>query len=238
VTSVAPQEHAERTVVLMAAWNEHDSRARFGIARRLARSGIASLVLENPYYGIRRAPDTDGSPIATVADFFRMGMGAVAEGRGLLATIRSQGSVPGIAGYSMGGNMAALVSSTMPFDVATAPLAASYSPAPVFLDGALRGGIDWGALGGEEHAAPLLRTFLLEASVLDRPAPRHTAAAVLVAATADGYVPPEATMTLRNHWPGSQLRWVRGGHASLLWFHKAALSGAIIASFDRLDHIT
>jgi len=237
VTHVAPVTGTGRTVVLMAAWNEHDSRARFGIARRLARSGIGSLVLENPYYGIRRPPDTDGPPIATVADFFRMGMGAVIEGRGLLATIRSQGSIPGIAGYSMGGNVAALISSTMPFDVATAPLAASYSPAPVFLDGALRGGIDWNALGGEEFAEAPLRELLLRASVLDRPAPRHTAAAVLVAAASDGYVPPDATRTLHEHWPGSELRWVGGGHASLLWFHKGALAKAIVDAFDLLEGI-
>jgi len=234
VTRIAPEDGADRMVVLMAAWNEHDSRARFGIARRLARRGIGSLVLENPYYGIRRPDDLDGQPIRTVADFFRMGIGAVMEGRGLLATIRGAGCIPGVAGYSMGGNMSALVSSTMPYPVATAPLAASYSPSPVYLDGALRGGIAWEALGGESSAEPELRKALLSASVLDRPAPDHARHAVLVSARSDGYVPASTTKALHAHWPGSELRWISGGHATLLWFHKGALATAITDSFDRL----
>jgi len=234
VTRILPEGGADRMVVLMAAWNEHDSRARFGIARRLAQRGIGSLVLENPYYGIRRPADHDGQPIRTVADFFQMGIGAVTEGRGLLATVRNEGLTPGVAGYSMGGNIAALVSSTLPFPVATAPLAASYSPAPVYLDGALRGGIDWAALGGESSAAPRLREMLLRASVLDRPAPAHARHAVMVSARSDGYVPPAATRALHAHWPGSELRWVGGGHATLLWMHKGALATAIEDSFDRV----
>lgn len=238
VTRILPADGTDRMVVLMAAWNEHDSRARFGIARRLAQRGIASLVLENPYYGIRRPTDHDGQPIRTVADFFQMGIGAVTEGRGLLATVREEGLIPGVAGYSMGGNIAALVSSTMPFPVATTPLAASYSPAPVYLDGALRGGIDWPALGGEKTAEPMLRATLLRASVLDRPAPDHSRHAVLVSARSDGYVPPGATETLHAHWPGSELRWVRAGHATLLWMHKDALTTAIEDSFLRLTRAT
>ena len=234
VTRILPEGGTNRMVVLMAAWNEHDSRARFAIAARLAGKGIGSLVLENPYYGIRRPAHLDGQPIRTVSDFFRMGIGAVKEGRGLLATVRDAGQMPGVAGYSMGGNISALVSSTMPFPVATAPLAAAYSPSPVYLDGALRGGIAWEALGGESAAEPRLREALLSASVLDLPAPPHARYAVLVSATSDGYVPPAATEMLHAHWPGSELRWVGGGHASLLWFHKGTLASAIATSFDRL----
>ena len=231
VTRLLPGDGTDRIVVLMAAWNEHDSRARFGIARRLAQRGIGSLVLENPYYGIRRPTDHDGQPIRTVADFFQMGIGAVTEGRGLLATVQQEGFTPGVAGYSMGGNIAALISSTMPFPVATAPLAASYSPAPVYLEGALRGGIDWAALGGESSAEPRLRETLLRASVLDRPAPQHARHAIMVSARSDGYVPPAATQALHTQWPGSELRWIGGGHATLLWMHKGALASAIEDSF-------
>lgn len=234
VTRVMPDGDADRIVVLMAAWNEHDSRARFGIARRLAERGIGSLVLENPYYGIRRPDDHDGQPIRTVADFFRMGIGAVMEGRGLISAVRADGHIPGVAGYSMGGNISALVSATMPFPIATAPLAASYSPSPVYLDGALRGGIAWDALGDRSTAEPKLREALLTASVLDIPAPDHSRHAVLVSARSDGYVPASTTEALHAHWPGSELRWISGGHATLLWFHKGAFATAIADSFDRL----
>ena len=230
VTRVAPESPGDRVVVLMAAWNEHDSRGRFGMARRLAQRGITSLVLENPYYGIRRSGE--GQPIRTVADFARMGSGAVEEGRALLATIRAQGGTPGVSGYSMGGNVAALISATVPFPMATAPLAAAHSPAPVYLDGVLRGGIDWEALGGEEEAAPRLRAFMLRASVCTMDPVEHTRRAVIVAAASDGYVPREATEILHRHWPGSQVRWLRGGHASLFWLGKRLLVNAIVDAFD------
>lgn len=233
VTRVGPTGPGSRVVVLMAAWNEHDSRGRFGIARRLAQRGIISLVLENPYYGIRRTGE--GQPIRTVADFARMGAGAVEEGRALLATIRDDGDTPGISGYSMGGNIAALISATMPFPVATAPLAAAHSPAPVYLDGVLRGGVDWQALGGEETAAPKLRSFMLRASVCTVEPVEHTRHAILVAAADDRYVPRDATEILHHHWPGSELRWVPGGHASLFWFGKDVMADAIVDAFDRLE---
>jgi dienelactone hydrolase len=235
VIRVEPAGATARTVVLMAAWNEHDPRARLDIASLLADRGIASLILENPYYGERRPNDGDQQPIRTVSDFFQMGAGAVAEGRALLAMVRDQGRRPGIAGYSMGGNVTALVSALVPFAVATTPLAPSYSPAPVYLDGVLRGGIDWSALGGETRACRRLRALLLRASVLEVPAPPHARHAVLVAARRDGYVPPEATEALHHHWPGSELRWTPDGHATLLWFRKPVLATAISDSFARVQ---
>ena len=235
VVRIEPPRRADKTVVLMAAWNEHDPRARIDLATRLADHGIASLILENPFYGGRRPRDGVDQPIRTVSDFFQMGAGAVSEGRALLATLRDQEHQPGVAGYSMGGNVAALISALMPFPIATAPLAASYSPAPVYLDGALRGGIDWSALGGETRASGRLRSLLLRASVLDVPAPPHSRHAVLVAARRDGYVPPEATEALHLHWPGSELRWTAGGHATLLWYRKSTLAAAISDSFTKVE---
>ena len=235
VIRIEPPGTSPRSVVLMAAWNEHDPKERVRLAELLAERKVSSYILENPYYGERRPDDVNHQPIRTVSDFFRMGVGAVTEGRGLLATLRDGGREPGVAGYSMGGNVAALVSAMVSFPVATAPLAPSYSPAPVYLDGALRGGIDWTALGGKEAAEDRLRRLLRRASVLDLPAPPHTRHAVLVAARADAYVPSSATRALHAHWPGSELRWSRGGHATLIWWRKPALVDAIVDAFDRVE---
>ena len=232
VHRIEPAGDCDRIVVLMAAWNEHDPKARSSIAEILARRhGIGSWILVNPFYGTRRRGS--GQPIATVSDFFVMGAAAVAEGRALLATIAAAGRRAGVSGYSMGGNVSALVGATTPFPVAVAPLAASYSPAPVYLDGVLRGGIAWEALGGGSSAAGRLRDLMLEASVLRFEPEPHTAAAVMVAARSDGYVPVEATRTLHRHWPGSVLRVVPGGHATLVWFRKKLLAEAIAEAFRR-----
>ena len=198
---------------------------------KLAQRGIASVILENPFYGVRRPQHRD-QPIHTVADFVLMGDGAVGEARAMLATLQPKEEV-GIGGYSMGGNMTAIVSTTMPFPVATAALAASHSPGPVYLNGVLRNGIDWEALGGEAASRARLARLLYRASALLVEPPPHTSNAVIVAATRDGFVPARAATALHEHWPGSVLHWVDAGHATLLWWHKELLADAVAESFDR-----
>jgi pimeloyl-ACP methyl ester carboxylesterase len=135
----------------------------------------------------------------------------------------------------MGGNIAALVGALAPLPVAIAPLAASHSPGPVFTGAVLRGAVAWDALDGVEDPVAAVADLLGHVSVLRLPAPEHTATAVMVAARHDGFVPPEAARALHEHWPGSELRWSRAGHATLLWFGKPALARAVAAAFDRFE---
>lgn len=228
-----PERAADRLCVLLPAWNDHGWRGRRALIRLLAARGIAVLAPEIPFYGSRRTVPAPRQAIRTVGDFALMGFAAVEEARSLLAAYAPRRTV-GVSGYSMGGNLAALVSATVPFPVAAAPLAASYSPGPVYLDGVLRRAVSWPALGGRQ-AAPELRRVLGSASVLDlAPLPHHRAA-VLVAASADGFVPPAATRALAAHWAGSELRWVEAGHATLLLRHREALADGVVAAFDRLE---
>lgn len=232
VISVTPPDETRRIVLLMPAWNEHDPKVRVALAGHLARKGVRSIILESPYYGSRHPNPEGGQPIRTVSDFMIMGEAAVNEARGLLAWFYKKGWDVGVSGYSMGGNTAALVAATLPFPVAAAPLAASHSPGPVFLDGILREGIAWDALGGRSQEARL-RSTLGAVSVLNiKPAP-HTRHAVVVRASNDGYIPPSAVQALADHWPGCELRIVRGGHATAIWYRKDQLTDAIVDSFDR-----
>jgi pimeloyl-ACP methyl ester carboxylesterase len=217
----------------MPAWNEHDPKVRVAMSGHLARKGVRSIILENPYYGTRRPTSDNGQPIRTVSDFMVMGAAAVNEARGILMWFHNEGWDIGVSGYSMGGNTAAIVAATMPVPVAAAPLAASHSPGPVFLDGALREGIAWDALGGRSREGEL-RSTLGAISVLNVEPVPHTAHAVIVRASHDGYVPASAVEALAEHWPGSELRVVRGGHATAIWYRKDQLTDAIVDSFDRL----
>lgn len=233
VRLVEPAGGSERVCLLMAAWNDHTYATRQRLAGDLAERQIACLLLQQPFYGLRR-PDPDvHQPIRTVADFAAMGSAALEEGRALLAWLRDEGRSPGVSGYSMGGNMAALIAATVPFRIATAPLAASHSPSPVYLDGVLRAGIDWEALGGETASEDRLRRVMLQASVLRIEPPPHTRHAIIVAARRDAYVPRRAVIDLHDHWPGSELRWLPGGHATVLWFRRSALADAVADAFAR-----
>ncbi|MDJ0664971.1 MAG: alpha/beta hydrolase family protein [Acidimicrobiia bacterium] len=233
VRVVEPPHGTDRLCLLMAAWNDHGYRTRQQIADELLHHDIGSIILEIPYHGSRRVVSPDEQPIRTVADFARMGLGAVTEGRALLRHFGSDYKM-GVSGYSMGGNIGAAVGATAGFPVAMAPLAASHSPGPVFLDGAISNRIVWEALGGvnQEQA---LRDALSSVSVLELPVPEWAAAAVMMAGRSDGFVPRSAIEALHHHWPGSELRWCRGGHATVIWRRRKELAATIADSFARLE---
>ena len=58
---------------------------------------------------------------------------------------------------------------------------------------------------------------------------------MLVGATEDAYVSAQSVKELAAHWPGSEVRWVKGGHVSAFLLQQAAFRQAISDSIDRLD---
>jgi len=233
---ITPEPEPERICLLMAAWNEHGYAARTRLASLLAARGIATVILENPLSGHRRTDPDDDLPIGSVSDFAIMGRAAVVEGRALLAHFHRQGRHTGVGGFSMGGNIAAFIGATVGFPTAIAAVAASHSPGPPFLQGAISRAVDFEALGGDDpRTRQRLQDFLLSASVLDHDPPEHTRAAVLLAGTIDGFVPTSAVQALHRHWPGSRLDWVHAGHATLLWKNKDRMAAATLDAFDRVD---
>ena len=234
---VSPVPQPDRIVLLMAAFNDHGYGTRLGLARHLARVGIASVILENPLYGQRRV-NADKQTTRTVLDLLVMGKAATLEGVSVLDALRrSSDASLGVSGYSMGGNIAALVGSVNPFPVALAPLAPPHSPGPVFAQGVLSRTVNWVSLGGLDRRQDLGRV-LGSASALHFPAPPHSAYAVLAAPRGDGYIPRQTIKDLNQHWAGSELRWLPGGHASLWMFGKAQLAEAVKAAFVRLELAT
>lgn len=50
----------------------------------------------------------------------------------------------------------------------------------------------------------------------------------------DGYIPRHSVMELQKAWPGSEVRWVTGGHVSSFFLHNDAFRKAIVDGLDRL----
>jgi dienelactone hydrolase len=225
-------------VLLLASSGDQGYLARTSLARPLAARGIGALVLENAYYGARRPPGQDGYEVRTVCDLSLMGLATLKEAKALLALARREG-IPRmcVAGYSMGGNLTAVVAATVPFGVAAVPMAPSASPASVFTEGALRIWPDLPALavGGEdvEAARERLRAWLLRFDATRLPPPRAPHAAIVVGTRADGFVPPREMERIAAHWR-CELRWLDAGHASALLFHRAALRQAVVDAIGRL----
>ena len=226
----------ERVVVLHAAWNDEDYATRMRFARALLPLGVASILPHHPLYGDRRRAGTLDTPVPFVSDFCLMGRGAVLEGRSLVRWLVDSGYRVGVAGYSMGGNIAGFVGVLMDSPVAIAPLAASYAAGPPFMDGVLRHTVAWDALGGERpEVIDRLSRVVHAGSLLNHPPPPHAAAAVLLAGTRDGFIPTAAVLAIHRHWPGSEMDWVTAGHASMLLTKRDRMVSAIVRSFDRLD---
>ena len=216
--------------ILLPAWNDHGFEQRRTIASLLLEHGIGSLIFDVPLYGSRRVTNEREQAIRTVADFALMGFGGIRDALSLAQALQRP---HGFAGFSMGGNLAALAAAASPHPAAMAGLAASHSPGPVYLDGVLANAIVWDALGGRD-AEPRLREFLTTASALQyEPRPHHQSA-VLLAAEGDGFVPFAAARALADHW-SAEFRTLPGGHATALWRHRPAFARAIADAFRRLE---
>jgi surfactin synthase thioesterase subunit len=225
-----PSSGTAPLAILLPAWNDHGFEQRRTIASLLLEHGIGSLVFDVPLYGSRRVTDEREQAIRTVADFALMGFGGIRDALSLAEVLQRP---HGFAGFSMGGNLAALAAAASPHPAAMAGLAASHSPGPVYLDGVLANAIVWDALGGRA-AEPRLREFLTTASALQyEPRPHHRSA-VLLAAESDGFVPFAAARALADHW-SAEFRTLPGGHATALWRHRPAFARAIADAFRRLE---
>jgi pimeloyl-ACP methyl ester carboxylesterase len=223
-----------------ATGDEGFSRRRLALALPLLASGIGSLILENPYYGRRRPPDQHRKMLNRFSDLWAMGGAAVAEGRGLLAWLRQEGHTRlGVCGISMGGSMAAQVAALEPGPVAMVGCVTAHSASAVFTEGILSRYLAWdtleGQLDGQGGAVALMRELLAITDIRGLPPLKCPSAAFLVAAADDAYVPSASARLLHDHWPGSTLRWLRGGHVGAFLFHRPAFLVAIRDAFAALD---
>ncbi|XP_078579123.1 LOW QUALITY PROTEIN: protein ABHD18-like [Branchiostoma floridae x Branchiostoma japonicum] len=110
----------------------------------LKESGIASLLLENPYYGYRKPKDQLRSSLLNVSDIFVMGGALILESQVLLHWCERQGLGPlGLTGISMGGHMASLAASNWPKPIALVPCLSWSTASSVFTQGVLSRAIPW-----------------------------------------------------------------------------------------------
>lgn len=225
--------------VLLAATGESGFARRRSWARSLARHGIGSLMLENPFYGLRRPRTQHGTALRTVCDQFCMNLATLDESRALLRWLREQGHRRvGVSGYSQGGVLSAFAGATFDAPIAVIPRAAGSSAGSIFTSGAFSRALDWKHLARERGSLPAARRYLstcLEPVDARRlPAPRCPSAAIIVAAKHDAFVSASESHSLHRHWRGSQLRWLEGGHLSSALLRRRAQLRAIVDAFAQL----
>ncbi|MDR3747409.1 MAG: alpha/beta hydrolase family protein [Acidobacteriota bacterium] len=222
--------------VIPAASRDEGFRAREHIFGGLIARGLDLYFLENPFYGSRRV--VQGPSLISVSDHGLMAAGMVLEARALLEHMRPSYPKLVVAGYSMGGHMAAITAAVTPFPVGCAALATGASASSIYTRGLLSWSVDLEALGG----GPELRTAARErlhqlfevADVTRYPLPMRPDAAVIVGCKRDGYVLNSETERLHQYWKGSALRWIPAGHFSALMSSRRALCDCVAEAAEKL----
>jgi len=222
--------------VILAASRDEGYQVRERVFGLLVRRGIDLYFMENPFYGLRR---TRGGPsLITVSDHGLMVLGMVWEARALLEHLCDRYEKVAVAGYSMGGHMAAITAAVSPFPVACAAMAAGASASSVYTRGLLSWSVDFSRLGGgatqRAAAQARLQNLFSVADVTCFPSPMRADAAVIAGCKRDGYVLRSETERLHRHWPGSSLRWIPAGHFSALVSSRRALCDCVADAVAKL----
>jgi dienelactone hydrolase len=235
-----PEPGVRAVAVHLAASGDQGFAVRLRFAAPLLERGIGALVLENAFYGARRPANQPHHAVRCVSDLHLMGAATFQEGRALLRWLRDALRVEsvGVTGFSMGGQLAAMVGAAVPFPCAVVPIAATCSPDSVLRGGVLRHVAAWAALVGDGETVDMARealcTHLARFSVTTLPAPAYAGAAIVVGTSSDGVVPPSEMQRIAEHW-GCELRWLPAGHVSAVLRHQGAMRAAIADAFDRLE---
>jgi alpha/beta hydrolase family protein len=211
--------------VLLAGSHDEGYRIRERVFGSLVHRGVDLYLLQNPYYGVRRI--SGGVAAIKVSDQAMMAVGMVVEARALLGSLRSQYEKLCVAGYSMGGHMAAITAAVTGFPVACAALATGASASTIYTRGLMSWCVDFSGLARDpaqrSAAKERLHDFFNAADITNFPPPCSVEAAIILGCSRDGYVLQTETQRLHQHWVGSTLRWLNAGHFSALISSRKAL---------------
>ena len=241
VVELSSQSAAPRSIViLLAATGEEGFWFRRRFSEPLHARGIATLSLENAFYGVRRPAGQRASLVRTVRDQFAMNVATVQEARALARWAHEAGyERVCLTGFSQGGLMASFAAALTPFEVAVCPRGAGDAAMPIFTNAALSRRIHWPRLakdlGGEAAARRYFQACLEPVRISRFAAPAGAQAAVLLGVRGDGFIPPSEVHALHRHWPRSELRWLTSSHVIAALLHGASHQQAIHDSLARLS---
>lgn len=240
---IMPQGSSPATPVcihLAATGDEGFARRRTAFAQPLAKAGIGSMILENPFYGLRRPAGQHSKMLRCFSDLWTMGASTVQEGRALSRWLGETGYTRQAAcGISMGGHMAAKIGTLSNIPMAIVGFVTPHSAAAVFTEGLLMRYCAWPALSkgfdNQDSAYRRMQELLQLTDIRHLPAPSRPQAVFLVGAKNDAYIPAESVHLLHRHWPGSTLRWIPGGHVGAFLFYRKDFLNAIREALEAMD---
>ncbi|PSN55357.1 Protein ABHD18 [Blattella germanica] len=153
-------DHYKPICLHLAGTGDHGFwRRRQMMAKPLLKEGgIASVILENPFYGSRKPKDQVRSSLHNVSDIIVMGGCLILESLVLFHWCEKHGLGPlGVTGMSMGGHMASLAATNWPKPIVLVPCLSWSSATPVFTQGVMSYSINWELLGSQYFADDVFR---------------------------------------------------------------------------------
>ena len=222
---IMPVNHSKDTPIIIhfpGTGDEGFKRREFFLAVPLAKKGIGSIILEAPYYGIRRPHHQVAMYIREASDLFKMVHSMFEEGRSLVDHLTNLGHKNIITtGFSMGGVLSVMTAYNHNNIKGVVPCVTPHTPHPVFLEQTLKDSINWKALWNtlpENFETP--QTFLSRyfdlSDMRTFPRFRIPKEVEIIAATHDAYVPIESGKILAQELNTENISWVDGGHVSAL----------------------
>lgn len=113
----------------------------------LKEAGLGAIILENPFYGLRKPADQRASALHNVSDILVMGGCLILESLVLFNWCERMGLGPlGITGLSMGGHMASLAATNYPKPLVLVPCLSWSTASSVFTEGVMSHSINWDVL--------------------------------------------------------------------------------------------
>lgn len=124
------------------------------IAKPLMKeAGLGAIILENPFYGLRKPADQMASSLHNVSDILVMGGCLILESLVLFNWCERMGLGPlGITGLSMGGHMASLAATNYPKPLVLVPCLSWSTASSVFTEGVMSHSINWDFLETQYYA--------------------------------------------------------------------------------------
>ncbi|CAN6719311.1 unnamed protein product [Malus baccata var. baccata] len=253
LSALPPESHSARVAFLVPKLVPPQ---RMACVVHLA--GIITVHNYSPrFYGQRRPVMQRGAKFLCVSDLLLLGRATIQEARSLLHWLDCEAGFGkmGVCGlawwntgtlhlitfllaenimllWNLGGVHAAMVGSLHPTPIATLPFLPPHSAVVAFCEGILKHATAWEAL--REDLAERMRNVLSLTDVTRFPIPKNPNAVIFVSATDDGYIPKHSLLELQKAWPGSEVRWVTGGHVSSFLLHDSEFRRAIVDGLDRL----
>ncbi|XP_012890326.1 PREDICTED: uncharacterized protein C4orf29 homolog [Dipodomys ordii] len=245
---IVPKEwnskHRPVCIHLAGTGDHHYWRRRTLMARPMIKEArIASLLLENPYYGCRKPKDQVRSSLKNVSDLFVMGGALVLESAALLHWLEREGYGPlGMTGISMGGHMASLAVSSWPKPMPLVPCLSWSTASGVFTTGVLSKSINWRELEKQYYTQTVYEEEIIH--MLEYCGcvknlylvPVDPSLIIVVQAKEDAYIPRTGVRSLQEIWPGCEIRYLEGGHISAYLFKQGLFRQAIYDAFERFLH--